>query len=186
MLKNDYSNQHRDIVERVKKHDRLAQYQLYQLYSRAMYNICVRMLANSEDAEDALQEAFSEAFRRIDSFRFESTPGAWLKKIVINKCINLLRKKSLDAFLMDDMGDIEVPDDKGVDDDDIKYEVNKIRTAMQILPEGFRVILNLYLMEGYEHKEIAQILDISESTSKTQYHRAKKKLREIIKADHYG
>ncbi len=138
------------------------------------------MLNSKEEAEDLLQEAFAEAFSKLDSFRFDSSFGAWIKRIVVNRCINHLKKRKVDLTFMDD-----VPEKGGtashVEDDKIDYEVKKVHKAMELLPNGYRVIFSLYLLEGYDHSEIAQILDISESTSKSQFSRAKQKLKDIIK-----
>ncbi len=133
-----------------------------------------------EEAEDMLQESFSEAFYRLDTFRYESTFGAWLKKIVVNKCINELKRRKADLELFDDMSPFEYQNDKPE-----QYmqglSVNNIHMAMEQLPKGSRMIFSLYLLEGYDHKEIAGILNISESTSKSQYMRAKHKIKEILK-----
>ena len=133
------------------------------------------MMNNREDAEDILQEAFLECFRNISSFRFESTFGAWLKSILINRCINQLRKKKVDLVLCETLPQV-------VSDDEPQpvYDTGKIFKGIEQLPDGYRVILTLYLLEGYDHTEISQILGISESTSKSQYSRAKDKLRNIL------
>jgi RNA polymerase sigma-70 factor (ECF subfamily) len=170
----------REIIERSKKGNRQAQYQLYKLYARAMFNICLRMMNDREDAEDMLQESFSEAFRRLDSFRYESTFGAWLKMIVINRCINEIKRKKAQLEFFDDMTPFE-------DEEDNTYEQEtglspeKVKKAMEQLPKGSRMIFSLYLLEGYDHQEISEILDISESNSKTQYMRAKQRIKEILK-----
>lgn len=126
-----------------------------------------------------LHEAFMEVFSRIGSFRGESTLGAWIKRIVVNKCINKLNKKSLFTTAYTEQTE-EVPEEQ--EDHPVwqKLSVNEVKKAMQELPEGFRVIFNLYAFEQYGHKEIAGLLNISESTSKTQYMRAKEKLRHIL------
>jgi len=169
---------HRNIIEKSIKGSSKAQYQLYGLYSRAMYNICFRMMNSREEAEDMLQEAFTEAFRRLTSFRFESTFGAWLKRIVINRCINEIKRKKADLEFFEDMS----PFNDASDDNDNNpgLSVEKIKVAMEELPEGSKMIFSLYLLEGYDHKEISQILDISESNSKSQYMRAKRKIKEIL------
>jgi RNA polymerase sigma factor (sigma-70 family) len=170
----------RETIERSKKGNRQAQYQLYKLYAKAMFNICLRMMNDREDAEDMLQESFSEAFRRLDSFRYESTFGAWLKMIVINKCINEIKRKKAQLEFFDDMTPFE-------DEEDLTYEQEtglspeKVRKAMEQLPKGSRMIFSLYLLEGYDHQEISEILNISESNSKTQYMRAKQRIKEILK-----
>ena len=138
------------------------------------------MLNTFEEAEDLLQEAFTEAFTKLSSFRYESSFGAWLKRIVINRCINAIKKRKADLVLSEDMGNYDAADNK--DDDNIEYDVKRVHKAIEMLPEGYRVIFSLYMLEGYDHSEIAQIMGISESTSKSQYMRAKLKLKEIIKA----
>jgi RNA polymerase sigma-70 factor (ECF subfamily) len=140
-----------------------------------MYNLAHRILNNREDAEDILQEAFVDCFRSIGSFRFESTFGAWLKKILLNKCINHLRKKKIDLTLCDNMPPVVYEEEE-----EVTYETGKIFKAIEMLPDGYRIILTLYLLEGYDHSEISQILGITESTSKSQYMRAKEKLRRIL------
>jgi RNA polymerase sigma-70 factor (ECF subfamily) len=141
-----------------------------------MYNLAYRMTNNREDAEDVLQEAFIECFRNIGSFRFESTFGAWLKTILINKCINYLKKKKVAIILQE-----KLPENIDEDDDsETIYDSKKIFKCIELLPDGYRVILTLYLLEGYDHAEISQILGITESTSKSQYSRAKDKLRKML------
>ncbi len=175
----EYKNIHKDVVEGCKKGNRKSQQQLYQLYSRAMYNICLRMLNNEADAEDLLQNSFVDVFTKLHYFRFDSSIGAWIKRIVINNCINYLKKKRLQ---LTDIGDREFATvvEEVTDWNEVEFSVKKVQEGIQQLPEGYRVVLSLYLLEGYDHKEIAEILNISASTSKSQYSRAKKKLREII------
>lgn len=172
---------HKELVDNCKQGDHKAQYQLYQLYAKAMYNICFRMMNSREEAEDMLQEAFVDAFTKLYSFNYESTFGAWLKRIVINNCINEIKRKKPDLTLQDDMGRVEVLDDEEYDEEGIQWEVKKVNDAIESLPEGYRVITSLYLLEGYDHREIAEIMNISESTSKSQYMRAKKKILEQLK-----
>jgi RNA polymerase sigma-70 factor (ECF subfamily) len=132
-------------------------------------------LNNREDAEDILQETFVDCFRYIDSFRFESTFGAWLEKILVNKCINHLKKKKIDLTLCDTLPVVVYEEEA-----DVTYDTGKIFKGIEMLPDGYRIILTLYLLEGYDHSEISQILGITESTSKSQYSRAKEKLRNIL------
>jgi len=174
----------REFIELSKKGNRQAQYQLYKLYSKAMFNICYRMMNDREDAEDMLQESFSEAFRRLDSFRHESTFGAWLKMIVVNKCINEIKRKKAQLEYFDDMSPFEDEEDLK-DEHETGLSPDKIKKAMEELPKGSRMIFSLYLLEGYDHQEIAQILSISESNSKTQYMRAKQRIKEILKNNVY-
>ena len=137
------------------------------------------MMNNQTDAEDMLQEAFAEAFRRLESFRFESTFGAWLKRITINKCINELKRRRIQLEYTDQPQTIDIADE-AEEMNNASLTAERIKHAMALLPDGYRVVFSLYLLEGYDHEEIAQILNISESTSKTQLMRAKKKIIEII------
>lgn len=148
-----------------------------------MFNICHRITGNQEVAEDVLQEAFVSAFQNIKSYQGKASFGAWLKKIVVNRAISYLRKQQLEMIELNDH--LEIKNDDEIDDIDLVLKVETIREAIQKLPNGFRVVFSLYLLEGYDHKEIAEILDISESTSKSQYNRAKKKLKEILREEVY-
>ena len=170
------------MVESCKNGDVRAQYQLYSLYNKAMYNICYRMTGQQEEAEDMLQESFSYAFSRLGSFRFESSFGAWLKRIVVNTCINHLKKRKVDLVYTEQHND-PLPENDSLDYEEIKFKVDQVTQAVDKLPEGYRIVFSLYLLEGYDHKEIAEILGISESTSKSQFLRAKKKIKEILMSD---
>jgi len=166
---------HAPIIEECRKGNSRAQFILYNQYSKAMYNLAYRILNNREDTEDILQDVFVECFRNIDSFRFESTFGAWLKKITINKCINQIKKKKIDLTLYDTLPSVTYEEEE-----EVLYDTEKIFKSIETLPDGYRIILTLYLLEGYDHSEISQILGISESTSKSQYSRAKEKLRNLL------
>jgi len=166
---------HAPLIEECRSGNSRAQFRLYNLYSKAMYNLAYRILNNREVAEDILQEAFVECFRSINTFRFESTFGAWLKKIVVNKCINQLKKKKIDITLCETLPPVIIDEDE-----EVTYDTTKIFKGIETLPDGYRVILTLYLLEGYDHSEISQILGITESTSKSQYSRAKEKLRNVL------
>ncbi|MCK5136503.1 MAG: RNA polymerase sigma factor [Bacteroidales bacterium] len=174
-----YEEIHRDVIESCMKGDVRAQYQLYSLYSKAMYNICYRMTGQQEEAEDMLQESFSYAFRKLGSFRFESSFGAWLKRIVVNTCINHLKKRKVDLVYTDQHND-PAPDDDFVDYGEIRLRAEGVMKAMGKLSQGYRIVFSLYLLEGYDHKEISEIMGISESTSKSQFLRAKQKIKEIL------
>lgn len=170
---------HKDLVEKSKLGDRTAQYKLYELYVDAMYNVGMRMMRIKEDAEDVVQDSFIEAFNSISSFRYESTFGSWLKRIVINKSINQLKKKKILVVPIEkEMYRIKSDDE---DEETPAMDMKKIIKSIGLLPAGYQQIINLYLVEGYDHVEISEILGITTSTSKSQYHRAKKKLIEIVK-----
>jgi RNA polymerase sigma factor (sigma-70 family) len=170
-----------DLVERCKKGDTRSYETLYQQYSKAMYNTSLRIVNNASDAEDVLQEAFMDAFRFLGDFNYKSTFGAWLKRIVINKSINVLRKRKADFLDIETTTVADVPNEEVLDEENIQLKVAEVKKAVTLLPNGYRTVLTLYLFEGYDHEEIADIMRISESTVRTQYHRAKQKLLHIIK-----
>jgi RNA polymerase sigma-70 factor (ECF subfamily) len=176
-----YQDIHRDIIELSKAGNQKAQYQLYRLYAKAMYNICCRMMNNQAEAEDLLQDSFAEAFLKLNSFRYESAFGAWLKRIVVNKCINHIKKRRAQLIYTEQVPETNHENEQDVDPKHL--DVKRIHAAMEKLPEGYRVIFSLYLIEGYDHGEIAQIMGISESTSKSQFSRAKQRIKEILNTD---
>ena len=169
---------HRYLIQKSQEGDRKAQHELYNLYVAAMYNICRRMMGNDEDAKDVLQEAFIQAFSKLGTLqKVDSFPG-WLKRIVINKCLNALNKTK--EFTMLSHSD---PPSLPEAQDTIEVSelrVSRIKKAIDHISEGCRTVLNLYVFEGYSHQEIAEILSISESASKSQYSKAKSKIRELI------
>jgi len=163
-----------------------AQRALYNLYVDAMYSTCFRMMGNQHDAEDLLMESFTDAFRSIRQFQYKSTFGAWLKRIVVNNCITTLKKKRLDIREMTD-SITRIPDT--VTDhrsNENEPSASQIKETINQLPDGYRQILSLYLLEGYDHVEISEVLGISVGTSKSQYSRAKNKLRELLKSHIHG
>lgn len=172
---------HKTLVERCRTGDRKAQYELYRLYSRAMYNICLRILNHVGEAEDVLQESFLQAFSRLGDLRADVTFGVWLKRIVVNRSVNALKKRKL--HLVDDIPDSE---DAVYEETNNEPDVKRVMEAMSQLPDGYRIVLSLYLLEGYDHTEIAEILGISEGTSKSQYNRAKAKLKTILTRRNYA
>jgi RNA polymerase sigma factor (sigma-70 family) len=157
-----------------------AQYAIYGMYNKAMFSTAKRIMGQHEEAEDALQEAFIDAFQKIASFKMEATLGSWLKTIVINKCLTKLRaRKMLFESISDDFDGVE--DTEEPDFEANVETVNLIKAALESLSNGYRVIVSLHLFEGYDHAEIAEILQINEVTSRTQYIRGKAKLLEILK-----
>lgn len=175
-----YIDKHYNLVVECKQGSKKACYELYRLYSKAMLNVAFRIVGDIAEAEDVLQEAFVDAFAKLKDFRQDTTFGLWLKQIVVNRSINLLRKRKLELVELED-GHLEnIADDESWDDEDVQYQVARVKEGMSQLPDGYRVVLSLYLLEGYDHEEIGQILNISENTSRTQFLRAKRKLIEIL------
>lgn len=145
-----------------------------------MLNVAFRIVGNIADAEDVLQESFLDAFSKVKDFRQETTFGLWLKQIVVHRSVNLLRKRKVEWV---ELGENEldgIADEEGDNDDEIQYQVAVVKQAINKLPEGYRVVLSLYLLEGYDHEEIGQILNIAENTSRTQFLRAKRKLQALL------
>lgn len=181
-----YVDIHRPIIEACKTGDERQKYKLYQLYAKAMFNVCYRMMNNREEAEDILQEAFTRAFLKLESFRYESVFGAWLKRIVINTCINAKNKRKVELAFFDDLNKFDLVEEHDNNEEMVKLTIQGISKAMEKLPDGGRMIFSLYLFEGYDHAEIAQILNITESTSKSQFMRAKRRIIEILNEQKAG
>lgn len=174
-----YRPMHLELIELCRRGDRKAQFEIYRLYHAAMYNTALRIVGDPDDAEDVMQEAFLKAFAKIRTYRGKVSFGAWLKKIVVNKSLDFLRLRR-DRLSLEEVGEIEEIRDEPADSMDVEPRVEEIREAIRLLPEGYRIVLSLILLEGYDHEEVADILRISNATSRTQYHRAKKKLLELI------
>jgi RNA polymerase sigma factor (sigma-70 family) len=170
-----------ELVERCKQGHAPSYQALYQQYSKAMYNTSLRIVNNRADAEDVLQEAFVDAFRSLNDFHYRSTFGAWLKKIVINKSINVLRKRRVNLMDIDETNVQALPQEETIDEKEIAFKVQQVKKAIEKLPDGYRTVLTLYLLEGYDQEEISEIIGISHNTVRTQYIRAKQKLLNIIK-----
>lgn len=175
---------HRELIDLCRQNDSRAQCKVYEMYYKAMYNTCLRIIKDVSIAEDVMQEAFLTAFEKIGSFKGESSFGAWLKRIVINKSLDELKKhhpvfdpleNSYEALHLQD-------EDAFSEENEIELtkKINQIRQTISLLPDGYRIILSLYLFEGYDHEEISEILQISGSTSRSQFSRAKRKLLELL------
>lgn len=171
-----YQNIYQDVIERCRKGDAQAQFELYKLYYKPMYNICIHMVGNEVEAEDVMQEAFLKAFTKIDTYEGKVSFGAWLKKIVINRSLDQLKKRKVKFVELNE----KIPEEEPVSIEISEIQMEQLKKAIQQLPDGYRVVLSLYLLEGYDHEEIAQILGISNVSSRSQYLRAKLKLRQML------
>jgi RNA polymerase sigma factor (sigma-70 family) len=173
-----------DLVERCKANDRKAQIKLYRQYCDGMYYVAKRFINDPDDAEDVLQESFIKAFQKIDQFKGEVTFGAWLKRIVINKSIDFLKsKKERFQELNENSVHIVEDEDWSVDDG---ISIDEVKEAINQLSEKYRLVVQLYLMEGYDHSEISEILNLTETTSRTRLLRGKGHLKELLKEKRYG
>ena len=176
----EFVDKHYNLVVECKQGSKKACYELYRLYAKAMLNVAFRIVGNSAEAEDVLQEAFLDAFNKIKDFRQDTTFGLWIKQIVVNRSINQLRKRKLELIELEGEQIENIADEVEEDDEEVKYKAAQVKEAMKELPEGYRLVISLYLLEGYDHEEIGQILNITENTSRTQFLRAKRKLVEIL------
>lgn len=143
-----------------------------------MFNTAFRVTGDEDDAADVLQESFISAFNNLDRYRHDATFGSWLKRIVINKAINHIRKRK--TLPLPDDEEWQVPEEPEIEVEVDERTVERIRNAIGQLPDGYRSVLTLYLIEGYDHQEISEIMGISVSTSKSQLNRAKARLKEIL------
>ena len=169
------------LVDRCLAGERQAQFALYQKYSKAMFNSCLRLMGNHVEAEDMLQEGFLDAFRNLSRFSREVAFGAWLKRVVVNRCLKQLDRRKLPVQSLPD-GDAERlggVDEATLPDEADGYDMARVHKAINALPDGYRTVFSLYAVEGYDHEEIAEIMGISTSTSKSQYSRAKAKVRAL-------
>ena len=169
-----------ELVERCKQGDTSSYRQLYNKYAKAMYNTSLRIVNNTAEAEDILQEAFIDAFKHIGGFEGRSSFGAWLKRIVINKSINSIKRKKINVLDIDTVH-TDLSDDEPMNEAEFEWKVDEVKKAINDLPAGYRTVLNLYLLEDYSHEEVATTLNISHSTARTQYMRAKQKLLQHLK-----
>lgn len=175
-----YINLNQEIIDGCRQGDKNAQFRLYKLYYRSMYNTSLRILKDTAEAEDIMQEAFLTAFEKIDTYEGKVSFGSWLKRIVINKSLDAIRKRKIKVTELNEETNIFTEENE-TDESEIQYRVDAIKKAMEKLPDGYRIVLSMYLFEGYDHDEIAGILGISNSTSRSQYTRAKKYLLKLLK-----
>ena len=170
-----------NLIERCKKSDKNAQLELYKAYYKAMYNSAVRILKDTFEAEDIMQEAFLTVFTKMNTYKGEVTFGAWLKRIVINKSLTQLKKNNrYNEVKMEVIPNDEI-EEENIDYSDLK--ASRILDCLQSLKENYRLVLNLHLVEGYDYEEIAQILDYTNENVRTTVSRAKKKLKQVLLAE---
>ncbi|WP_033956598.1 RNA polymerase sigma factor [Psychroserpens jangbogonensis] len=170
-----------NIIEKCRQNNRIAQLQLYKQYCDGMYIVAMRFMKDSMEAEDIVQEAFIKAFSKLDQFKAEVTFGAWLKRIVVNKCIDCLKSKKQHLLELDEVHlkvvDSSYENEWLVED---TITVDEVKDAIQRLPDKYQYVVMLYLVEGYDHQEISEILNITEIASRTQLSRGKSKLKALL------
>ncbi len=175
------------IVEKCKQNDRQAQMELYNQYCNGMLIVALRFVKDTMEAEDIVQEAFIKAFSKLEQFKAEVSFGAWLKRIVINRCLDVLKSKRERLIELEEhhlnVVDTDYENEWLVDDD---ITIDDVKTAIEQLPEKYKYVVMLYLIEGYDHQEISEILNISEVASRTQLSRGKQKLQNKLKSERNG
>jgi len=180
ILENAYINIHQDVIDACKAGNRNAQFRIYKLYFKAMYNSSLRILNDTAEAEDIMQESFLDAFRRIDSYTGEGSFGSWLKRIVINNSLDALRRRK--ELISIEENEIEFPEIiEESREEEILLQIAQVKEAINELPEEYRIVITLFLLEGYDHEEIGEILNISNNLSRTRFVRAKQKVLKILK-----
>lgn len=171
------------LINRCRSNDRKAQLKLYNDYALAMYRTAYRFLKREDLAQDAMQEGFIKAFKNLDAFNHNATFGSWLKKIVINVSLDMLKQTKVKTLELDTLEPYpEAEDDWAIDGD---YTAGAIIRKMEELPLKYQTVLKLYLLEGYDHQEISRILNIPEGTSRSQLMRGKQKLKELLTKKHH-
>ncbi len=172
---------HQDLIEACRHQNRNAQIRIYELYFKALYNTSLRIVSNTAEAEDIMQESFLEAFRKIEDYRGDGSFGAWLKRIVVNNSINHLRKKH--EMISLDESSIELKDpapDEQEYSENVFCRLEEIREGIKKLPENYRILISLHLIEGYDHEEMAEIFNTTNGNIRVKYLRAKQKLLQKI------
>lgn len=173
-----------DLVNACRSGDRDAQFRIYKLYYKTMYNTSLRIVNDSAEAEDIMQESFLDAFQRLDTYTGEGTFGSWLKRIVINRSLDCLRKHK-DEVPLEEVG-IDLSDEPDQDfEEEVMLQVTAVKQAIAELPDEYRIVVTLLLIEGYDHEEVAQVLKITNQLSRTRYSRARQKLLEILKRNNH-
>ena len=175
-MENKYINIHQDLLDRCIDGDKKAQFEIYRLYYKSMYNSSLRIVDVPEEAEDIMQESFLTAFRKLKTYSGDVSFGAWLKKIVINRSLDVLRKRKV---LFEELH-AELPVVTEPEPETVSITVEEVKAAINSLSDGYRTILSLILLEGYDHEEVSEILGIKNVTSRTQFSRARQRLREIL------
>lgn len=173
------------LIEACRNGSRKAQLVLYKQYAQRLYAACVRIIGNTTEAEEAMQDAFLKIFTHINQYKDEACFEAWMQRITIHTAIDYLRKQTPEWCELTEKNIIE-NEPEYTDEEAIQYSIQQIKEGIGKLPSGYRVILSLYLFEGYDMEEISSILNIKPVSVRTQYLRAKKKLLELIPNIQYG
>jgi len=167
------------ILERCKKFERKAQKELYDIYSPVLFGICMRYAKSKFEAEDMLQEGFIKILTKVNDYKGDGSFEGWMRRIIVNTAISMYHKnkKHNDIYEIDEINETDI---KGYTIEDNQFTSDELFKVINSLPEGYKVVFNLYAIEGFKHKEIAELLNINQNTSKSQYSRAKEKIRQQL------
>lgn len=170
------------LIEKCRHGDRTAQLTLYRHYSQRLYATCLRIIGNPSEAEEAMQDAFLKIFTHLEQYREEVSFEAWMRRIALHTAVDYVRRMTPDLeTFSDNCLELAVDEaDDEADEEQVAYSVARVKDACKRLPPGYRVILSLYLFEGYDMEEIASILKIQPSSVRSQYLRGKRKLLELL------
>ncbi len=183
---NKIKNLQADLILKCKQNDPKAQMEIYDRYCNAMFYTAYNFVKKEDVAQDIMQEAFIKAFKNIEHFKEDGTFGSWLKRIVVNGALDWLKKRKIEMVRIDEK-DFEMEEEEN-DDWKVqeKVSVKRVYECIELLPDKYKNVLKLFLLEGYDHKEISQILQITEVSSRSQLLRGKNKLKELIKTESDG
>jgi len=171
-----YTDVHHDLIQLCRKGNHKAQMQIYKLYYRSMFNTSLRIVKSAHDAEDIMQDSFIQAFDKLEQYKENGSFGGWLKSIIVNNSLDFIRKQTPQSEFSDQMELVENENEDSV----VDMKLKDIKSALENIKDEYRIIISLYLFEGYDHEEISDILKISYNLSRTRYSRAKKKLLEKV------
>lgn len=169
-----------EIIAKCKDGDRNAQYELFRLTGPKMLAFCRRYCKTDEDAHDAMQEGFIKVFNNLEKYRGDSAPETWMSRIFINTAIDLYKKEQSYSYMFDSLPEQVEQVDETYNDNPFPCNATDVLKVMDSMPEGYRLVFNLYCMENYSHRQISETLGITEGTSKSQYARAKKFIYEAL------
>lgn len=175
---------HTQLIAKASKNNRQAQHEIYQLYAPKMLSVCRMYIKDLHQAEEAMLDGFYKVFTHISDFKNQGSFEGWIRRIMVRQSIDFLKKKT--NMIFDDDSVIDTPEQSEIQ---WKYDVQHIQQAIDTLPEGYKAVFNLFAIEGFKHDEIASMLNITEGTSKSQLHKARKMLQEKLnteKATDYG
>ncbi len=165
-------------ISKCKRGDRKSQSEIYQIYAGKLFGICLKYSSNKQEAEDNLHDSFITIFDKVKQFNHQGSFEGWLKRITVNVCLQKYRKKNVLNVVTD-----EYPDSVEVEIDEDKISLKYLLQLIQELPDRYRIVFNLYVLDGYSHKEIASLLAISIGTSKSNLSRARMNLKEKIESN---